>query len=64
MLGSRTKLLRVNVFTGCGCRTNAELSMELKRSEMEKLSAMHESTRLKDALEKQLSECKQIQVCL
>ena len=47
---------------GCGCRTNAELTMELKRSEMRRTEAEHEVNRLNVALDRQLLQCKQIQV--
>ena len=46
---------------GCGCRTSAELTMEVKHSEMRRLDAEHEVTRLNAALDRQVFQCKQIQ---
>jgi len=56
-------MLRVNVI-GCGhgCRTSAELMAEVKRSEMLRLDAEHEATRLRAALDRQAAECREMQV--
>jgi len=43
-------------------RTNAELTAEVKRSETQRLDAENEVMRLQNALDRQLTQCKQLQV--